>query len=151
MVQTYVVLALVICKIFLPWVPLQIVHFLGNFVPYPEKSHFHGSQTLPLDGVVRNTHRSGVVTMHRGLWLRMAHVRQCESENNASLAIMVKCTEFCFGCGCDDESQNCCAHVKSAIQTNRFAIAWHPTEEKMATCPATGFGLRKVRGIGVDI
>ena len=64
---------------------------------------------------------------------------------------MVKCTKFCLGGGCDDESQNCCAHVKSAIQTNRFAIAWHPTEEKMATCPATGFGLRKVRGIGVDI
>ena len=64
---------------------------------------------------------------------------------------MVKCTEFCFGCGCDDESQNCCAHVKSAIQMNQFAIAWHPTEEKMATCPATGFGLQMVRGIRVDI
>jgi hypothetical protein len=41
MVGTGMVLALVISKIFLPWVPVQIVHFLCNFVPNPEKSHFH--------------------------------------------------------------------------------------------------------------
>jgi len=74
MVRTDMVLALVISKIFLPGVPLQIVHFLCNFVPNPEKSHFHRSRTLSLDGVVCNTHRSGVVAMHRRLWLRMAHI-----------------------------------------------------------------------------
>jgi len=74
MMRTNVVLALVISKIFLPRVPLQIVHFLCNLVPNPEKSHFHRSRMLPLDGVVRNTHRSGIVAMHWRLWLRMAHI-----------------------------------------------------------------------------
>jgi len=140
MVRTDMVLALVISKIFLSGVPLQIVHFLCNFVPNPEKSHFHGTRTLPLDSIVCDTHRRGVVAMHRCLWLRMAHVGQGESKNNTSLAIMVKCAEFGLGSGSDDESQNCCADMKSAIETNWFAVSRHPTEEKMATCPATGFG-----------
>ena len=85
------------------------------------------------------------------LRLRMAHVGQCEPKNNASLAIMVKCAEFGLGSGSNDKSQNACADMKSAIETNWFAVLRHLTEEKMATCPATGFGFRQVRSVGVDI
>ena len=64
---------------------------------------------------------------------------------------MVKCAKFGLGGGCDDEAQNCCADMKCAIEPNWFVVTWHPAEEKMTTGPATGFGFRKVRGIGVDI
>ncbi len=98
------VLALIICKIFLPWVPLQSVHFLGNFVPNPEKSHFHRSGTLTFDGVIRNAYCSCIVAMHGGLWLRMAHFGQGESKYDACLIIMVKGAEFRFRRGRDDEA-----------------------------------------------
>jgi hypothetical protein len=91
-------------------------------------------------GVVCNTHLSGVVAMHWCLWLRMAHFGQCEPKYNARLAIMVQGTEFCLGCGGNNELQNCCAYVESAIQTNWFAFAWHPYQGKMTICPASGFG-----------
>jgi hypothetical protein len=78
--------------------------------------------------------------MHRRLGLRMAHFGQCEPKYNARLAIMVQGAEFCLGGEGDDKSQNCCAYVESAIQTNWFAFAWHPSQEEMTTCPASGFG-----------
>jgi hypothetical protein len=40
MVGSYVMLALVISKIFHPGVPFEIVHILGHFVSYPKKTSF---------------------------------------------------------------------------------------------------------------
>jgi hypothetical protein len=42
-------LTLIISQVLLPWVPLKVVHFLGNFIPNPEEAHFHRSGTLTLD------------------------------------------------------------------------------------------------------
>jgi hypothetical protein len=64
--QANMVFALVICSVFLPWVPLEGVHLLRYFIPNPEKSHFHRSRMLPFNGVVRDANRSGIIAMYRG-------------------------------------------------------------------------------------
>jgi hypothetical protein len=71
-------------------------------------------------------------------WLRVTHFCESESKNNLYLAIVVECAQFCLGGGGNDETQNCRADMESSIQTNRFAILWHPPHEKMTTCAAAG-------------
>jgi hypothetical protein len=51
-----------------------------------------------------DAYRCVVVAMHRGFWLRVPHVREGESKNNACLAIMVKGTQFALGGQCNDEA-----------------------------------------------
>jgi hypothetical protein len=68
-----VVLTLVIGQVFLPWVTIQGIHFLGYFVPNPEKFHFHRSGMLMLECVVPDAHCYGIVA-DKGFWLRMAHI-----------------------------------------------------------------------------
>ncbi len=46
------VLALIICKIFLSGVPFNIVGILRNFITHPKISHFHRSRPLAFDSVV---------------------------------------------------------------------------------------------------
>jgi hypothetical protein len=70
----------------------------------------------------------------------MAYVGQCEPKYNTRLAIMVQGAEFRLGGGGNNELQNCCAYGESVIQTNWFTVGWHPSQEKMTACPASGFG-----------
>jgi hypothetical protein len=83
------VFALVICYVFLPWVPLEGVHLLRYFIPNPEKSHFHSLQMLLFNGVVRDANRSCIIAMYRVFWLQVTHIIEGESKNNSRLAIVV--------------------------------------------------------------
>jgi len=71
MMGAYVVLALVVCKIFLPTVPFNFVDILCFLVTYPKISHFHRSRSLLLDGVVCDADGCGVVAVYRCSWLGM--------------------------------------------------------------------------------
>ncbi len=89
MVRTNMVLPLVINQAFLSWVPVKCIHFLGNFVPNPEKLHLHRSRTLSFDGIVCHPNRRGVVAMYWGFRLRVAHIGKREPKYNLCLAIVV--------------------------------------------------------------
>jgi hypothetical protein len=130
MVRTHVVLALVICKVFLSRVPLIRIHTLCILLACPKLSHFHLPRTLPFDGVVCDSNRCGVIAMDRGFRLRMSHFGEGEPKNTACLTIVVQCPQFGFGGGRDDKSQNCGAYVESPVQPNGLVVFWNPTEEK---------------------
>ncbi len=98
MVCAIVVFALVIRKVFLPWVPFKLIHFLCNFIPNPEESHFHRSRTLLFDGIICYAHGCRVVAMNGSLWLRVPHVAEGESKDHARLTVVVKGAQFGLGC-----------------------------------------------------
>ena len=77
---------------FLPWVPCEVIHFLCNFIPHPEEPHFHRSRALMFHGDVCNAYCCSTVAMYGCVWLRVAHICQCESKNNTCLAIVIQCT-----------------------------------------------------------
>jgi hypothetical protein len=98
MVRAIVVFALIIHKVFLPWVPFKGRHFLCNFIPNPEESNFHRSRTLPFDGIICYAHGCCVVTMDGSLWLWVPHVAEGESKDHARLTVVVKGTQFGLSC-----------------------------------------------------
>ena len=75
-VQSYVVLALVICHVFLSGVPEYIIYFLCHFVTNPKKSHFHRPRLLPFDCIVNYPNCRCIVTMYWCFWLWMSHIGQ---------------------------------------------------------------------------
>jgi hypothetical protein len=82
MMGAYVVLALTVCKIFLPMVSFNFVGILCHFVTYPKISHLHWLQLLPFDGVICNADSGGIIAMDWCLWLGMAQFFQGESKKN---------------------------------------------------------------------
>jgi hypothetical protein len=89
--------------------------------------------------------------MDGGFGLQVTHICEGESKNNPRLAIVVEGTQFCFGSGGNNKTQNCGADLESSIQTNGFSILWHPPHEIMTTRLALGFCFQKIGGIQVDI
>jgi hypothetical protein len=71
-------------------VTFEDILFLGNFIPNPEKSHFHRLQTLSFDSVVHDAHRRDAFKRDGGFWLRVTHICDGESKNNPHLAIVVE-------------------------------------------------------------
>ncbi len=69
--RPWVVLALVISKIFLPGVPFYI-SILGNFITYPEIPHFHRLQVLSFDSIICYTDGDSVVAMYHCFRLRVS-------------------------------------------------------------------------------
>jgi hypothetical protein len=76
----YVVLALVVSKIFLPGVPFNFVDILCFLVTNPKISHFHRSLSLPFDGVVRDADGGGIVAVYWCSWLGMSPFLKGESK-----------------------------------------------------------------------
>jgi hypothetical protein len=87
MMGAYVVLALIVCKIFLPGVPFNFVGILCHFVTYLKISHLHQSRLLPFDGVICNADSGGIIAMDWCLRLGMAQFFQGELKNNPFFAI----------------------------------------------------------------
>jgi hypothetical protein len=56
-----VVLALIVCKIFLPGVPFNFVGIMCYLVTYQKISHLHQSQSLPFDSVSCNADSGGII------------------------------------------------------------------------------------------
>jgi hypothetical protein len=81
------VLALIICKIFLSGVPFNIVGILRNFITHPKISHFHRSRPLAFDSVVCDADGRGVVAMDRGFRLGMSQFFERHAKNHALFAI----------------------------------------------------------------
>ncbi len=74
MVQTNMVLALVVGQVLLTWVPAQGVHIVSYLIPHPKILHFHGTQLLPLDGVIANADCHCIIAMYWHLWLGVSHI-----------------------------------------------------------------------------
>jgi hypothetical protein len=91
-------LALVICQIFLAWVPGHLVHNLCYLVTNPEISHFHFSQLLPFYCIVCDANGGCIITMHWHFWLGMAKVGQSLPKNYTVLAIMEESAQLSFRC-----------------------------------------------------
>jgi hypothetical protein len=106
---------LVISQIFLPGVPNYLVHLLCDLVTNPEKSHFHRTGSLPLDGVVCDADGRGIVAVHGCFRLRMPHIIEDVAKNNRRLAIVVECAEFGFGRGRNNKSHDVRAYVESPV------------------------------------
>jgi hypothetical protein len=87
MMGAYVVLALIVCKIFFPRVPFNFVGILCHFVTYPKISHLRRSQSLLFDGVTCDANSGGIIAMDWCLRLGMAQFFQGESKNNPFFAI----------------------------------------------------------------
>ncbi len=135
------VLTLVICQIFLPWVPSKREHILCYLVTYPKKSHFHRSRTLPFDGVIRNSDCCRVIAVHRCFWLQMPHVRQCFPEYYSILTVVEEGSQLGLRRWCHHEFHDGCVHVKCTIDFYGFSVFWHPSNEKIPACfvARTGF------------
>jgi hypothetical protein len=97
MVTHHVVFTLIICKIFLSQMPGKCIHILCHLAANPKESHIHGSCLLPLNCAVCNPDGSGIVAMHRFLWLGVSQVFQDASKNDACLAIMEERPKFRLG------------------------------------------------------
>ncbi len=63
------VLALVISKIFLSWVPSDAMLILCNLVTNPKIMHLHRTGALAFDRIIRNSNGGGIVAMDGGLGL----------------------------------------------------------------------------------
>ncbi len=107
MMCSSVLLALIISKIFLARVPPNIICILGNFVAYPDISHFHGTQMLAFDHIICYTGGCIAVTVDLRFWLRMPKFFQREAKKHAFFAIKKKSAKFGFGGQCNDETENC--------------------------------------------
>ena len=72
--------------------------------------------------------------MDGGFWLWVSHVCQGESEDYATLAIVVQRAQFRLRRGGNNKTKNCSVDMKSPIQLNGFVVARHPSNEEMAAC-----------------
>ncbi len=105
MVCPGVMLTLIICEIFLAWVPLDIVCILCNFITNPKILHFHRTRALLFEGVVCNTHSSGVVAQWMGVFgLLVAGFFKGQINNHTFLAIYEEGTKFGLSCGSNDKT-----------------------------------------------
>jgi hypothetical protein len=87
MMGAYVVLALVVSKIFLPGVPFNFVDILCFLVTNPKISHFHRLLSQPFDGVVRDADGGGIVAVYWCSWLGMSQFLKGESKYYTLFAI----------------------------------------------------------------
>ncbi len=72
MVSSYVVFALVVSQVFLPWVPPDIVRILFNFIANPKVMHLHAMQSLSFYDTICDANGSGVIAMGLCFGLGMA-------------------------------------------------------------------------------
>jgi hypothetical protein len=144
MVRPDMVFTLVVREVFLAGVPTELVHPLGHFVTDPKEPHFHRARALAFDGIIGNAHGRGIITMHWGLWLGVAHVGQGEAKNNAGLAIVVQCPQLSLCSRCNDESKDSRADMEGPIKPNGVTIAWLPPHEEVSTCAAACLSLGKI-------
>jgi hypothetical protein len=69
---------LVVSKVYHPRVPLERIHILCIFFTCPKISHFHGSGSLPFNGVVCHANGCCIVAVDRYFWLWMAKILKGE-------------------------------------------------------------------------
>jgi hypothetical protein len=72
MMRSYVVFALVVSQVLLPWMPPDIVHILCNFITDPKVTHLHQMQSLLFYGIICDANSSGVIAMDLCFGLGMA-------------------------------------------------------------------------------
>ncbi len=106
---------------------------------------------LVFNCVICNPHRGGIIAMHRRLGLHVTHCFESLMKYNASLESLVQSSEFSLGSGGHDETDDSCANVERAIETNRFAIFRLPTHEEVTTSLAACFCFREVRRVRVYV
>jgi hypothetical protein len=97
MMCPYMVFTLVISKIFLAWMPLDIVCILGHLITHPKILHLHQAQSLTFDGVVGNAYSSGIVAMDGSFRLWVTQFFEGKTKYHSLLALEEESAEFCLG------------------------------------------------------
>ncbi len=82
-------LALVISQILFARMPAEGIHILCGFVTDPEDAHFHQAQMLVFNCVIGDSHRGGIILMHRRLGLSVTHCFESLAKYDTRLAIVV--------------------------------------------------------------
>ena len=113
----------VVCKIFLSWLPCDIEVVSGYLVGDPEEVLFHSSRLLFFDSVIGYGGGSAVVAMHWCGRLFVPQLFECKTKDGCVLAVVEKCTEFCFGCRCDNEFAYVGGGVDGAVQL--YWLMWY--------------------------
>jgi len=88
---------------------------LGGAVFDPMETHVDGLRALLFDGVIGKTARSGVVNLHGGAWLRVAHFFQGGADGNGLLAVDVGGSDFGFSSGAHDIAKNFADSVEWSV------------------------------------
>jgi hypothetical protein len=79
----------IVSKIVGTWCPKNVKMTLLLPISYPVVSHVDGVRLLLLDVIVCNRTGHGVISLHGGCWLRIAHFMECGVQD-------IKCTNLSF-------------------------------------------------------
>ena len=151
-----VVLGVVISKIGHPRLPVDKELPLVGPVLDPIKLHVDGLGSFLFDGVVCKTLSSGVVDLHGGGRLWMAHFLKRCADGDGLLPIGVGGGTFRFCSGSHDGFDDLREGVDGALWCWRcfwlLVGGWGPiTEKEMSTGTTAGLGLGQVAAVAVDV
>jgi hypothetical protein len=78
----------IVSKLVRTWCPKDVEMALLLPITYPVELHVDGTRLLLLDIVVCNPTGSGVIGLHGGCWLRIAHFLECSAQEFGFLSIV---------------------------------------------------------------
>ena len=131
----------------------------GDAVFDPVEAHVNGFGTTLFDSVVGDAGSAGIVSLDGSGWLGMAHLGEGGAEPGTIFGIIEEGAKFSFGGGGHNSLDDGAVDVNGAVERwrSRVGIGWgsrifgEGAEEEDATGTGTGFGLREVRGVTVDM